>query len=160
MEPFYSNDNQAFPGRAQQPPATVVRDGKWVAEVEKILDHRYHKNQLQYLLKFVGYPFSEAEWHSYQVDDPSWEEDLGLVTEFQATNGLPPLPKSRPRKVTVQVPLSPHLSPATAVASSGSSPPLAAASSAAPTYPLSSQLPPSRRITRQTRDAVLTQGLL
>ena len=160
LEPFYSNDNQAFPGRAQQPPATVVRDGKWVAEVEKILDHRYHKNQLQYLLKFVGYPFSEAEWHSYQVDDPSWEEDLGLVTEFQATNGLPPLPKSRPRKVTVQVPLSPHLSPATAVASSGSSPPLASASSAAPTYPLSSQLPPSRRITRQTRDAVLTQGLL
>jgi hypothetical protein len=31
----------------------------------------------------MGYLFSEAEWHSYQVDDPSWEEDLGLVTAYQ-----------------------------------------------------------------------------
>jgi hypothetical protein len=61
LKPFISNDHHLFPGRDQRPPATVVRDGKWVAEVEKILDHRYSHNKLQYLIKFVGYPISEAE---------------------------------------------------------------------------------------------------
>jgi hypothetical protein len=160
LEPFHSSDKSAFPGRAQEPPATVVRDDQFVAEVEKILDHRYHKKQLQYLVKYIGYPMSEAEWHTFQADDPSWEEDLGLVTAFRAKHGLPQPPSARPRKVVVQVPRPPLLSPATAVASSGSSHSLAPASSSGSAPPLSSQLPPLRRITRQTRDAVLTPGLL
>jgi hypothetical protein len=32
----------------------------------------------------------DSRWHSYQVDDPSREEDLGLVTAYQQQHGLPP----------------------------------------------------------------------
>ena len=100
---------------------------------------------------------SEAEWHTYAADDPSWEEDLGLVTEFQASHGLPQLPSSRPRQVAFQVPRTPAVIPEVTHASS---PPLASASSSGPTLPHSAQLPSLRRITCQTRDAVLTPGLL
>jgi hypothetical protein len=149
LEPYHPSNRSVFSGRSQEPPATVVRGNQYVAEVGKSLDHRYQNKKLQYLVKYMGYPMSEAEWHTYAADDPSWEEDLGLVKEFQASHGLPQLPSSRPRQIAFQVPLSPHLS-------------LANASSSDSTLPSSTQLPSLRRITRQTRDAVLTltPGLL
>ena len=101
LEPYHSNDKALFPGRAQEPPATVVQDNQYVAEIEKILDHRYHHKKLQYLVKYVGYPISEAEWHDYAADDPSWEDDVGLVTAFQSSHGLPQLLSSRPRRIAV-----------------------------------------------------------
>jgi hypothetical protein len=94
LEPF----KDQFPDRVQYTPAPVARAGHWVAEVEKILDHRYSNNQLQYLIKFVGYPISEAEWHTYTADDPSWEDDIGLVVAYQSTHGLPPRPPGRRHK--------------------------------------------------------------
>jgi hypothetical protein len=58
VEPFVGSSKDQFPGRTHQAPAPVItKDGTLVAEVEAILDHRYHHRQLQYLVKFVGYPF-------------------------------------------------------------------------------------------------------
>ena len=51
------------------------------------------------ILKFLGYPISEAEWHSYTADDPSWEDDVGLVVEYQSKHGLPPRTSERRRKM-------------------------------------------------------------
>jgi hypothetical protein len=87
---------------------------------------------------------SEAEWHSYAADDPSWDEDIGLVVAFQATHGLPPRLPGRRRKglVAGSVP-----------------PPLPTPLPSTPPVPVVQSSPPQRRTTRQTRDAVLTAGL-
>jgi hypothetical protein len=54
VEPFVGSSKDQFPGRTQQAPAPVItKDETLVAEVEAILDHRYHHRQLQYLVKFV-----------------------------------------------------------------------------------------------------------
>jgi transposase InsO family protein len=144
LEPFIISSKDQFPDRVQYAPAPVARAGHWVAEVESILDHRYHHNQLQYLIKFVGYPLSEAEWHSYEADDPSWEDDIGLVVAYQSTHGLPPRPSGRRRQGLV---------------SNSVPPPLPTPLPSTPLVPVVQPSPPQRRTTRQTRDAVLTAGL-
>jgi hypothetical protein len=92
----------------------------------------------------VGYPISEAEWHSYTADDPSWEDDIGLVVAYQSTHDLTPRPSGRRRQGLV--------------ASSGPSP-LPTPVSSTLSVPVVQSSPPQRRTTRQTRDAVLTPGL-
>jgi hypothetical protein len=112
IEPFIGSSKDQFPGRSQQAPAPVVqKDGTLVAEVETILDHRYHNRQLQYLVKFVGYPRSEAEWHTFVADDPAWDDDVALVVSFQEKHGLPQWPM---KSVGSRVP-SPPTVPACAV---------------------------------------------
>jgi hypothetical protein len=98
----------------------------------------------------MGYPFSEAEWHSYQVDDPSWEEDLELFTAYQQQHWLPPTRSRRP-PISATVPISIP----TAVA-----PPPTSVSS----VPIFSSPPPALsphvpRTTRQSRYPVLNPGL-
>ncbi|CAJ0920365.1 unnamed protein product [Ranitomeya imitator] len=52
-----------FPGRSSPHPDPVLIDGQEEFVVEKILDSRLHRNQLQYLIK----------WQGYSVEDNSWE---------------------------------------------------------------------------------------
>ena len=112
LEPFIGSSREQFPGRDQHTPATIIqKDGKVVAEVEAILDHRYQNRQLQYLVKFLGYPRSEAEWHTFVADDPAWDDDVDLVVAFQEKHGLPKWPT---RSVGSRVP-SPPTVPACAV---------------------------------------------
>ena len=107
------DDTTRFPDRPeQQYPAPLVRsDGQSVHEVECILDHRLRNKKVQYLVKFVGYPWQESEWMDYSPDDPAWEEDMGLVVEFQRKfplsllfpNGQPARPppqRAQPRRRT------------------------------------------------------------
>jgi len=157
LEPFIGSSKTQFPDRAQYAPAPVVREGILVAEVEHILDHRYHSNRLQYLLKFVGYPISEAEWHSYSADDPSWEDDVALVVAFQAKHGLPSRPSSRRNRIART---NPTVAP-THVSSSPSVPAHIDAPVPAPAQSSVIDLPPlpQGRTTRQTRNPVLTPGL-
>jgi hypothetical protein len=157
LEPFIGSSKTQFPDRAQYAPAPVVREGILVAEVEHILDHRYHSNRLQYLLKFVGYPISEAEWHSYSADDPSWEDDVALVVAFQAKHGLPSRPSSRRNRIART---NPTVAP-TQVSSSPSVPAHIDAPVPAPAQSNIIDLPPlpQGRTTRQTRNPVLTPGL-
>jgi hypothetical protein len=104
-------DYERFPNRLDQEyPAPVIReDGQAVQEVEEILDQRLRNKKVQYLVKYVGFPWQEAEWTDYDPNDPSWEEDMGLVVAFQQVhpiselypNGQPPRP-SRPSSLPLR----------------------------------------------------------
>ena len=48
-------------GRNQEPPPIIVNDEEEY-EVEQILDKRKHYGKTQYLIKWKGYPLSEASW--------------------------------------------------------------------------------------------------
>ena len=75
-------------------------DGQYEAELESILDMRWHLGKLQVLCKYLGYPASEAEWHDYSPLDPDWDSDRALVVHYQATH--PPLPHP-PKKISKKV---------------------------------------------------------
>jgi hypothetical protein len=76
---------EEFPNRPDQEyPAPIVQEnGQATQEVERILDHRLFNKKVQYLVKFAGFPWQESQWTDYSPDDPSWDEDMGLVVEFQ-----------------------------------------------------------------------------
>jgi hypothetical protein len=82
----------------QQYPEAVVRaDGQAVQEIECILDQRLRNKKVQYLVKFVGFPWQESEWTDYSPEDPAWEEDMGVVVAFQEKHPLAALyPNGQP----------------------------------------------------------------
>ena len=84
------NEAARFPNRPEQTLSDPVirEDGKAVQEVAKILYQRLHNKKIQYLVKYVGFPWQESEWTDYDPEDPSWEEDMGLVAEFQQLHPL------------------------------------------------------------------------
>ena len=87
IEPFIPNDPTEFPGRTQEAPAPVVNaEGAYEAELESILDMRWHQGQVQVLCKYLGYPVAEAEWQTYSHDDPNWDEDRALVVQYQSSH--------------------------------------------------------------------------
>jgi len=79
-----------FPARPNQeyPEPIVQDDGAAVQEIEEILDQRLRNKKVQYLVKYVGFPWQESEWVDYSPDDSSWEEDMGLVAAFQRIKPL------------------------------------------------------------------------
>ena len=100
------DDAERFPGRKdQQYPEAIVREnGHAVQEIECILDQRLRNKKVQYLVKFVGFPWQESEWMDYSPEDPAWEEDMGVVVAFQEKhllaelypNGQPPRRSASP----------------------------------------------------------------
>ena len=109
IEPFIDNDPVEFPGRAQETPAPVVNKvGEYEAELESILDMRWHHGKVQVLCKYLGYPSAEAEWHTYEPSDPSWDDDRALVVQYQASH--PPLAPPR-KKVSKKVQAAKNRSP-------------------------------------------------
>ncbi|PPR02502.1 hypothetical protein CVT24_001968 [Panaeolus cyanescens] len=69
IKPFIPNDNSRYPDRARpiepQPPAPVEVDGEMEYFVDKIIDHRYYRNQLQFLVSWKGFDDSHNEWFKY-----------------------------------------------------------------------------------------------
>jgi len=57
LEPYYEDHF----GRNQKPPPIIIENEEEY-EVEKILDKRKHYGKIQYLIKWKGYPLSEASW--------------------------------------------------------------------------------------------------
>jgi len=57
LEPYYEDNF----GRNQEPPPITINDEEEY-EVEQILDKRKHYGKVQYLIKWKGYPLSEASW--------------------------------------------------------------------------------------------------
>jgi len=52
-----------FPNqKSPLPPPPELIDGTKQFEVEEILDSRFHRNQLQYLIKWEGYPSEDNTW--------------------------------------------------------------------------------------------------
>ncbi len=50
----------------------------------------------------VGYPWQESEWMDYSPDDPAWEEDMGLVVEFQRKSLALLFPNGQPARLPPQ----------------------------------------------------------
>jgi transposase InsO family protein len=59
LEPYVDS---TFPDRLQPVPPPVEVDQHIEYEVEAILDSRLHRQQLQYLVQWKGYPVEEATW--------------------------------------------------------------------------------------------------
>ena len=64
LKPY--KENNSFLGRHQTPPQPIVVDNEEEWEVEEVLDQRTKRNQVQYLVKWKGYPFQDATWESAQ----------------------------------------------------------------------------------------------
>jgi len=58
LEPFYEDNF----GRTPDPPPPIIINDEEEYEVEEILDKRKHYGKVQYLVKWKGYPLSEASW--------------------------------------------------------------------------------------------------
>ena len=59
LEPHVAN---TFPGRVEPTPMPIEIDGLPVFEVRAILDSRFRRGKLQYLVDWVGYDQSERSW--------------------------------------------------------------------------------------------------
>ena len=61
LEPHVAN---LFPGRVVEVPLPIQVDGLPEFEVNSILDSRFRRRKLQYLVDWVGYDDSERTWES------------------------------------------------------------------------------------------------
>jgi hypothetical protein len=65
---------------ARPPPVFVDKEAQQYYEVEKILSHRTHRRQKQYLIKWLGYPLHDATWEPMR----NIQEDVpDLVREYE-----------------------------------------------------------------------------
>ncbi|KAG8929440.1 hypothetical protein FRC01_004339 [Tulasnella sp. 417] len=67
-----------IPGRIQPLPPPVIVNGEEEYEVDKILNSRYHRRKLKYLIKWKGYDDSENTWQ----DASTLEHSQELVDEY------------------------------------------------------------------------------
>ena len=70
LKPY--NQDQAHPNHPLPPPDLIDQEEEY--EVEKILDAQYRRGILNYLVKWVGYPNSEASW--LRADNTEHMDDL------------------------------------------------------------------------------------
>ena len=62
LTPYRANQ---FADRVQEPPAPVVIDGDEEYEIERIVDYRKQRGNVQYLVKWLGYPLDKKnDWIS------------------------------------------------------------------------------------------------
>jgi hypothetical protein len=59
LERYHQN---TLAGRTNPPPPPIDVEGELEYEVEAILDSRYHRNKLQYLVDWKGYSPSDRTW--------------------------------------------------------------------------------------------------
>jgi len=78
------------------PPATYIKDNQEHFEVDDILDSHRIRNQLEYLIKWKGYPDSDNSWEPF-----SHIAARGLVKEFHRQHPMKPAPSSRRRIHTI-----------------------------------------------------------
>jgi len=89
------------------PPPPEVIDGSVEYEVEEILDSHFHRNQLQYLVKWKGYPSEENTWEPENNLKNAWK----VIDAFHAAH------PSAPRRISAPLRFIP-----TSTSFAGSSP--------------------------------------
>ena len=87
LEPYHAN---SFPGRVVAPPPPVVVDGAPHHEVATVLDSKFVRGRLFYLVDWVGYDESERSWEPAD----NMENAADAVADFHAT--FPARPASPP----------------------------------------------------------------
>jgi len=80
----YQENSKEFPGRIVPPPPPIKVDDEDEFEVERILDKRLFRHQVEYLVKWKGYPEHDATWepignlqHAAEVIKDFEKNDVG-----------------------------------------------------------------------------------
>jgi hypothetical protein len=81
LRPYKEND---IYGENYTRPPPDIENGDEVYEVEQILKHRRRGRGYEYLVKWVGYPITEASWEPKQ----SFSGAVDLLTEYQERHQL------------------------------------------------------------------------
>jgi len=77
LKPAVDNDPELFPNReVTMPPPIDIEDNQW--EVQELRDHCKHRNQSQYLMRWVGYPKFPDSWI------PERDINKDLVSDYEA----------------------------------------------------------------------------
>ena len=81
LRPYRETDvyGENFP----QPPP-ILQEGEELYEIETILNHRKRGRTYQYLVKWTGYPISEASWEPEDV----FSDDVDTLTQYKARHHL------------------------------------------------------------------------
>src|SRR5437762_12432387 len=92
LEPYKASPH-TIPGRTPPPPPPPVAiDSEQEFEVEQILDSKFIRNRLHYLVKWKGYSISENSCES----DHFLKNSLDLVKSFHSRHPSKPRPRSHP----------------------------------------------------------------
>jgi hypothetical protein len=86
LEP--TTNTEPIPGHNQPPPPPVIVDDHQEWEVEEILDSRRYRKQLQYRVKWVGYPDTDKTWYPYT----NFENSPDAVQRFHERYPAKPSP--------------------------------------------------------------------
>jgi Chromo (CHRromatin Organisation MOdifier) domain len=76
---YHASNPDIFPGRIAPPPPPTVVDTELEYEVETILDKRTFRRQVQYLVKWAGYPAHDASWEP----TANLSNSMDLITDFE-----------------------------------------------------------------------------
>ena len=90
LEPYKPS---TIPGRSPLPPPPVVIDAEEEFEVEEVLDSKFIRKRLFYLVKWKGYPISENSWQLAA----DLENAPELVNSFHSKYPTKPSPPPRPQ---------------------------------------------------------------
>ena len=86
LEPYTAN---TLPDRIQPPPPAVIVDGQEEFNVEAVLDSRFIRRRLHYLVHWTGYDNSERSWEPAS----HFHKDDEVIADFHRTH--PDKPKLR-----------------------------------------------------------------
>ena len=76
LEPTASTE--PIPGHLQPPPPPVIIQEQQEWEVEKILNSRCHRNQIQYQVKWTGFHNPDHAWYPAR----NFENSLDFIQQF------------------------------------------------------------------------------
>jgi len=87
LEPTASTE--PIPGHQQTPPPPVVIQEQQEWEVEKILNSRHHRNQIQYRVKWTGFHEPDRTWYPVR----NFENSPDLIRQFHEEYPEKPAPQ-------------------------------------------------------------------
>jgi len=81
---------EPIPGHQQPPPPSVIIQKQQEWEVEKILDSRRHRNQIQYRVKWTGFHDPDRTWYPAR----NFEISPDLIHQFHEEYPEKPAPQN------------------------------------------------------------------